>query len=375
MNSKKMITLMLPAVATSIRDMVRGVADYARERGDWHLVLHLWGEVELETRAWIERGDGVIFAAPPGGRAFRNWTIPAVGVQSAALADTHPLVTTNYAEIGRMAARYFREKGLTHFAHVSYDRGTVVERGFHEQVAGYGCDVSTHYLRAAQPELDPGARAALCDWLEGLPPPVGLLVRDDFLAQRIMDWIPRDWMPERIAVLGVGNDKLIAGITDPTLSSVDRGARKVGHKAAEILDRMMSGEVVSPGRIDLPPEGVVERASTGVRYTGDPLVTRAVRLLEENLKASLSTDELCARLNVSRRTLERRFQEALARTPGQERQALRLARAKDLLRNTRASMSLISEQCGYKNQQRFTEAFRRNLGVAPTRYRAGSREG
>ena len=369
MERKKLISVILPAVATSMRDIVRGISDVARVRGDWHLVLHFWGAVSPETLAWIQKGDGVIFAALPDGEEFRDWRIPAVAVQSAKLAATHPLVTSNYAEIGRMAARYFQEKGLCHFAHLSYESGTVLERGYREQAAEFGREISVHYLRAMQPELDLVARESLCNWLADLPPPAGLLVRDDFLAQRVMDWIPRDWMPERLALLGVGNDQLIAALTDPALSSIDRGARAVGRKAAETLGRMLSGETIPPGRINLPPDRVVERASTGVRYTRDPLVTRAVRLMEENLQSSQSTDALCKVLNVSRRTLERRFQEELGRTPGRERQHIRLNRAKWLLRHSKDSMSAIAEQCGYANQQRFAEAFRRNLGISPSRYR------
>ncbi|MCC5849145.1 MAG: substrate-binding domain-containing protein [Verrucomicrobia bacterium] len=374
METKKLITLLLPAVATSMQDIVRGVADYARERGNWHVVLHIWGNVDPETLAWIQRGDGVIFASQLSKGTFADWAIPAVGVQSSKWVETYPLVSTNYVEIGRMAARYFHEKGLNHFAFLSYEFSTFLERGLREQAETYGRELSCHYLRGAQPELDPNARKALCDWLEALPPPVGLLVRDDFLAQRVMDWIPRDWLPERIAVLGVGNDQLIADITNPTLSSIDRGARRVGYKAAEVLDRMISGEAVPPGRIDLPPDRVVERASTGLRYTSDPLVTRGVRLLEENLDRPLSTQELCKQLHVSRRTLERRFLEALGRTPGQQRQFLRLSMAKTLLQNSREPMSVIAERCGYKNQQRFSEAFRRAVGIPPTQFQAERKE-
>lgn len=370
MKRKKLISVMLPAVATSMRDVVRGIADVARARGDWHLVLHLWGQVGPETLAWIEKGDGVIFDARPRDRSFQHWRIPAVAVQSAELATQYPLVTSNYAEIGRMAARYFYEKGLRHFAHLSYEADAFLELGFREQAAEFGREVSAHYLRAKQPELDRVARDSLCNWLAELPPPTGLLVRDDFLGQRVMDWIPADWMPERIALLGVGNDKLIAAVTEPALSSIDRGAREVGRKAAETLDRILSGEKIPAGRIDLPPKGVVERASTGVRYTSDPLVTRGIRLMEENLAHPFSTEALCREMNVSRRTLERRFQEALGRSPGQERQTLRLNRAKILLHNTRDPMSRIAEQCGYSNQQRFTEAFRRKVGATPTQYRA-----
>ena len=377
MLKKKLITIILPAVASSLRDIVRGVTDYAKEQGDWHLILHLWGNVSEQTYHWIQRGDGLIFASPEvhAGREKHRWNLPAVAVQSAELARAYPLVTTNYAEVGRLAADHFEEKGLLHCAYLGYKQHRTLERGFREAAEKNQRPFSACHLASASPELDLSARKALLDWLDQLTPPVGLLVESDFLAQRIMDWIPPEWMPERIALLGVGDDSLICPMTSPTLSSIARGARKVGYHAAEVLDRLMAGESVPPGRIDLPPERVVERESTGLRYTTDPLVTRAIYLLEENLSHPLSTDQLCARLNTSRRTLERRFREALRKSPREERQFLQVIRAKDLLSGTREPMSVIAADCGYTNQQRFAEAFRKAVGVSPSKYRRLSLSG
>jgi hypothetical protein len=106
------------------------------------------------------------------------------------------------------------------------------------------------------------------------------------------------------------------------MESVDRNARKIGRTAARILDRLMEGEAISPGPVLLDPGMVIERQSTGLRYTPDPLVTRAVRLLEETLHEAPKADQVCAHLKVSRSTLENRFRQTLDSWASQKQEPL-----------------------------------------------------
>ena len=369
---KKVVTILLPAVASSMRDIVRGIAEEAAATGQWHLVLHLWGQVGEADVRWINQGDGLIFEEPLETSPVTSpkWTVPAVAVQMPHLAEHYPMVTTDYIQVGYRAASYFLKKGLTHLAYLSYEEGDSAEAGFLEVANEAGQTISTHYLGPDQPELDDRARRDLVHWLAELPPPVGLFTRDDFLAQKVMDWIPPEWMPERLALLGVGNDSIICELTRPTLSSVERNAREIGRAAARLLQRIMEGESMPPQAFLLEPGQVIERQSTGLRYTADPLITKAVRLIEETLADAPPANELCTRLKVSRSTLEKRFMATLGQTIWQQRRHLQLEHAKYLLATTSDSMSSIAEQCGFANQQRLTEAFRRNTGITPSRYRA-----
>lgn len=372
---KKVVTILLPAVASSMRDIARGIADYAAAAGQWHLVLHLWGQVGEADVRWINKGDGLIFEEPlvTSPVTSPKWTVPAVAVQMPHLAEHYPMVTTDYIQVGYRAASYFLKKGLTHLAYLSYCDGDAAEAGFRDLAKEAGRQISTHYIGPGQPELDAGSRRDLVRWLAELPPPVGVLVRDDFLAQKVMDWIPPEWMPERLALLGVGNDSIICELTRPTLSSVERNAREIGRAAARLLQRIMEGESMPPQAFLLEPGPVIERQSTGLSYTPDPLVTRAIRILEETLANALSTNELCTRLKVSRSTLEKRFMATLGLTIWQQRRHLQLEHAKYLLTTTSDSMSSIAEQCGFANQQRLAESFRKSIGVTPSLYRAERR--
>jgi DNA-binding LacI/PurR family transcriptional regulator len=132
-HQKKIVTVLLPAVASSMRDLVRGVADHAQAH-NWHLVLHLWGHVSEREVNWINEGDGVIFETPRTSSSIRSpeWSVPAVAVQIPHLAELYPLVSTDYREVGRRAARYLLNKGLKHLAYLSYEEGDSAEAGFLE---------------------------------------------------------------------------------------------------------------------------------------------------------------------------------------------------------------------------------------------------
>jgi LacI family transcriptional regulator len=371
---KKVVTVLLPAVSSSMRDVVRGIADYAAEAGRWHLVLHLWGQLSEAGRHWIEQGDGLIFEKPVATSPVQpvEWHIPTIAVQQLELATRYPLVNTNYHEVGHRAAAYFMGKGLPHLAYLSYRDGDKAEAGLREAANKAGRSLSTYYLGAAQPEVDLTARRSVVGWLSRLPPPVGVLVRDDFLAQKIMDWMPSEWVPERIAILGVGNDSIVCELTRPTLSSIDRNAWDIGRTAASLLDRCMRGKSIPKEQHLLPPGSVIERQSTGLRYTSNPLVTRAVRMIEANLASAPPIDDLCASLCVSRSTLENHFRETLGHSIWQQRQYLQIERAKYLLTTTSDAMSSVAEQCGFANQQRLAESFRKNVGIPPSRYRVSA---
>jgi LacI family transcriptional regulator len=325
--------------------------------------------------SWINEGDGLIFQEPLATSPVKSpqWSVPAVAVQRSHRAGRYPLVTTDYHQVGRRAASYLLKKGLTHLAYLSYRYGDAAEAGFRDWAKETGRQVTSHYLGPGKPELDAGARSDLVRWLAELLPPVGVLVRDDFLAQKVMDWIPQEWMPERLALLGIGNDSIICELTRPSLSSVERNAREIGRAAARLLDRIMAGERVPPQPFLFDPGQVIERQSTGLSYTPDPFVTRAVRILEEHLADAPSTEELCNRLKVSRSTLENRFRDTLGHSIWKHRQHLQIERAKYLLATTTDSMSAIAERCGFSNQQRLAESFRKFIGVTPSRYRARHR--
>jgi LacI family transcriptional regulator len=320
------------------------------------------------------KGDGVLFEDVLSNServSPRGLPIPAVGMQNIHLLDRAPVVCSDNLAVGRMAAQYLSNKGLTRLAYVSYNEGNFTEAGFREAAEAQNSPVQSYYLGNEKPELDSIARRRLLDWFEALPPTTGVLFRDDYLAYKVMDWLPPEWIPERLGLLGIGNDPLVCEITRPTLSSIEREGQAIGRKAAELLHRMMEGETVERRLHLMPPGHVVERQTTGLDFTADPLVTRALRLMVSRLEDPQTLPELCRSVGASRRTLERRFSDVLGMTVWEQHRHLQIRRAKDLLRNSDKPLNLVSDRCGFTNPQQFSKVFHKAVGVTPRDYRRG----
>ena len=74
-------------------------------------------------------------------------------------------------------------------------------------------------------------------------------------------------------------------------------------------------------------------------------------------------------MGVSRRRLDYAFTAALGRTPYQQIQHERFNRARLLLLRTDLSLTEVALRSGFPYPSRLSEAFRRELGVTPTRFR------
>lgn len=90
---------------------------------------------------------------------------------------------------------------------------------------------------------------------------------------------------------------------------------------------------------------------------------------EHASEASLSLKELCRHFRISAGYASRLFQGQVGTTFRQRLSYYRIEKAKHLLESTDMTMYQIAERCGFKNQRRFSETFRRQVGVSPKRYR------
>ncbi|NVH75643.1 GlxA family transcriptional regulator [Paraburkholderia sp. JPY432] len=91
-----------------------------------------------------------------------------------------------------------------------------------------------------------------------------------------------------------------------------------------------------------------------------------VRLMEANIEEPLSLDELARLVNLSQRHLQRMFKLFLNVSPTHYYLSLRLRRARDLLRNTDASIARVTTVCGFHSPCHFSKAYRAQFGHAPS---------
>ena len=102
----------------------------------------------------------------------------------------------------------------------------------------------------------------------------------------------------------------------------------------------------------------------------DEDVARATRYLDANAGSRIAIAAACRAARVSERTLARKFQASLGMSPLTYLQSRRIARAKQLLEETRLPLERIIEQCGYEDLSSFRKLFARHVGMTPRDYRS-----
>jgi transcriptional regulator GlxA family with amidase domain len=97
----------------------------------------------------------------------------------------------------------------------------------------------------------------------------------------------------------------------------------------------------------------------------DPLVTRAQQWMQARLRLPFQLDSLARYLGVSKRTINRRFNDALGKTPITYLQALRIETGKRFLETTKMSVESVAELVGYGDVNSFSRVFKRLTGLSP----------
>jgi AraC-like DNA-binding protein len=105
----------------------------------------------------------------------------------------------------------------------------------------------------------------------------------------------------------------------------------------------------------------------------DPVVGRALRMMQNNPAHPWTVASLAQATNISRAAFARRFTELVGQPPLTFLTGWRLDMAADLLCETDASIAAIAEQVGYGSPFALSTAFKRTMGVSPQRYRARER--
>jgi LacI family transcriptional regulator len=158
-------------------------------------------------------------------------------------------------------------------------------------------------------------------------------------------------------------------LATPSLSSVIPNAFRTGVYAAEILDRMMSGEKLSERKHSIEPLGVRKRVSTDVLTVADPQVAKAVAFIRHHAHSNIGVEDVLREVPLSRRVLEARFRKALNRTPHQEILRVRTNAVRELLLETEMSLSEISEALGIEHPEYLSVFFKKETGLTPREYR------
>lgn len=102
----------------------------------------------------------------------------------------------------------------------------------------------------------------------------------------------------------------------------------------------------------------------------DDKLLKALRVMETNLETPLSRHQIAAVASTSLRQLERSFNRSLGRGIHEHYLALRLARARQLIRETSLSILEVGLATGFSSGSQFSRAFKLEFGSRPREARA-----
>lgn len=375
------VAILVETTRSYTRDLLSGVRRYLDSHGPWSTFLELRA-LDSSVPPWLENwdGDGVLTRTHSHtmAEAIRKTGVPSVELRSTRLTPGLPFVGMDNALIGEQVAEHFLHRGYRRFGAYTLD----TEAFFEERISNFVTCISraglTCEILPSQGEASPGDweshQEALVQWLDSLEKPVGIFAANDQLGVRLLDACQRTGIavPEEVAVVGCENDTTLCDFASPTLTSVSFDGKAVGFRAAEILDQWMRGEEPEAKPFLVPPREIIVRGSSDEFVIEDPVVLRAVRLIREEALSGITVGEICARLNLSRSTLDRHMKQTFNRGTKEEIQRIRFREVNRLLRSTNLTLEVISEMTGFSHAHYLSEVYRKRFGITPGHYRRRS---
>ncbi len=377
---RRSVALLIETSNGYSRGLLEGVIAYTKEKRHWSVYL-----TEQERGAlppsWLKNwgGDGIIARIETDtiGKQLKRCGVPIVDLSAARHIQGVPWADTEDRAISHLAVEHFMARGFTNLAYCG-DSGFQwsAKRCHHFQCFAKASDCrffELHSMARYDPAFDPILeKRKIMAWIRKLPKPVAIMGCYDFKAQEILDACRqlKIAVPTEVAVLGVDNDHLICELSEPTLSSIIPDTKRTGYEAAQLLDRMMSGEVIAADQpLITPPLGIHQRESTDSVAIDDEYVAKALHYIRRHASENIRVTDVLEEVELSRRALEHRFKKLLGHTPHDEILRVRMNRVKEMLTETELTVQQIAERLGFEHAEYLGAAFKREVGMSPGDYR------
>ncbi len=368
----------IPKVAVSLsstymtfRQILGGILKFIKLNAPWDVafVTGRADEPPLETIINEDTQGLITDELTPEVRALvEKYNIATVTVH---LDDHSPttigVVECDSASVGKIAADHFIKSGFKHFACVE-DLARMYWSlprcmAFKETIEAAGFQCSFYRSLKATTTRPKDDRSRLARWLEALHKPCAVFASNDVRARHIIEACQAKniTVPGQIALMGVDNDEVLCETAVPAISSIEWNTIDCGYGIAEFLDHVIRSGLRPDKRQTFyySCARLVERASSLMNATGDPLVEECREYLAQSLDKKLTTASISSALNISRRTLERRFYLGAGHTLRTEIQMMRMTLAKQLLEETDFRLEDIAFKCGFYDVSHMRQTFAR----------------
>ena len=298
MDQTRRIALLLDRGLSFVRGVIRGMRAYAADKPNWVLRdVPPRSQLVSHVRDWKPHGIIAGLVLPRVAQELIRMRTPLIDTAYVLSGLKVPTVDVDHAAVGRLAAEYLLERKFDHFGFfgsksAAYSR--IRESAFRERVVEAGHGVTTCHIEYLADLTTPAVWKKSAQktrrWLRQLPKPAAILCGEDAPARHLAD-VCRQLdlnIPEDITLLGAGNDELECTLSQPAISSIAVPSQRIGYEAAELLDRLMSGEARPREPLLLPPLHVVTRHSTDIMAIEDETVQAALQYIRQHAWEAMS---------------------------------------------------------------------------------------
>ena len=382
----KILLYFHPPGSTSWGSVVDGVKDIAA-KADWHVqevnVRPTRKNLDELRRFWNPVGaivDAGAGANELSAEDLKSFPVVFIDHDPATLPRNAFSVCHDSAATATLAAKELLSTGFDNFAYVAFHERRFWdderEVAFRKAVELNGKQCSVFRTGSVSSAASVGYLRKLRSFIGSLPRPCGIFAANDRTAEDVLmvaRMLEMD-MPYDLSVIGVDNYANVCENTSPTLTSVEPDFRRAGASAA-----MMAMEIVqSNGRFTgerkrmYGPLRVVQRASTRILTRHDAEVSAAMELIEKKACTGLTAVQVIHLFPCSRVYAEMRFRRATGKSVLEAIQAVRLERAKELLRNPSQQLKSIADFCGFKSQNALCKFFLKKTGRTMSAWRSAT---
>ena len=279
-------------------------------------------------------------------------------------------VSIDSEAVANCAARELLTMGMESFAYVGHPRRygwcKAREKCFRKTIEQNGKSFVSYRIPKSDTQLD-----EICRWIKALPKPTGIFAANDTVAEAIINacWICGISVPYDIAVVGADNDEIICENTAVAITSVTPDFRKAGQMAGELLDELMESPASSQIRY-FGVSDVVRRESTRKVKVFDRMIMKSLEYIRRNACNKISVSDVINVMECSRRYADLRFSKVVGRTILQEIQRTKIVRVKELLRNSKQRLEVVSDICGFMSCDDMRRIFKKHEGCTPSIWRS-----
>jgi LacI family transcriptional regulator len=376
------VLLLVESSRGSGRALLQGIARYAHHCGPWSCYWEPAGLEKAWTKLKAADFDGIIMRDVDQLDKVLAIGIPAVVIGHGRTEVPGLLnIVTESAKIGQMAATHLLACGFRHFAfcgvHPSLAEDPPWSRlrrqAFVDCIRQSGWTSHDFSGSPSAARLSwQRERGLMANWLQSLPKPLGLMAANDDRARQLVEAckVAGILIPSQVGVIGVDNDEVVCGLSDPPLSSIALNFDRAGYEAASALDSLMKGQGPVPPRILVYPTHLVVRRSTDVVAVEDKSLAKALRHIRDATRQEdLTVATVALSAGVSRRLLEKKFRRELGHSVLDEIRRVRTDKVAQMLVETQLSVAEIAEALGFNEVQHFARYFRAVKNMSPLAYR------